>query len=118
MSMITVGNSSVYDSGTVISLPGESVVFNFGSLQFHFLFKDTEDNKQRTEIEQDGDTTLKLLFYNFNNPLGTGIKEPLCLGTLQGKQLLLQYRIHALGDGTQNNVGKTIHYTWYLKEEK
>lgn len=118
MNKIFAGDNEVLFTGTVISLPNTPVIFHIQNLQFHFIFKETEDKAQKVEAEQENNNILKLLMYNFNNPLGTGNTEPLCVGTLSERELLLQYRIFALGDGTNSSLGRTIHYTWYLGVKK
>ncbi len=113
---ISIGKYKVFQTGTVISLPNESVIFDFQALRFIFTFIDTEDKIQKIETKIDGRTSLELKFYNFNNVLGTGNTTPLPLGTLNGAELLLQFRIFSLGDGSNSNTGKTIHYTWLLNQ--
>ena len=108
---IKVGDYEVYKTGSVISLPDDPIMFNFGTLHFKVIFENHHDeNKQNVDIEIASDNSkMTLRFINFNNSLGAGNVKPLSLAYIGKKELLLNYRVYALG-----KAGKLFHYTWLL----
>ena len=95
--------------------------FFIEDLVFEFVFIDDKSTiEQNVEGHPiDGQKSLRLIFKNFNNSLGTGNLKPLPLGFIRNKSLLLNYRIYALnGDPDKGEVGKTFHYTWLLKDKE
>lgn len=57
--------------------------------------------------------TLQMTFKNINAPTGYGTLKPIPIGTIEGRQIFLQYRIYDLG-GTSD---KMFHYTFYRSKE-
>ena len=113
---IKSGIMEIYDSGTVISFEQESVTFYLADdLQISLVFREDTANKDEHSLEfnQISNNNLEILLINFNNSLGTGNTAPLLVGTLNNKQLFLNFRVHML-DLKSN---KTIHYCWYLGKE-
>ena len=53
----------------------------------------------------------KLTLKNFNS-IGIGNVKPLQIGTLNHRELFLNYRVYSLDKGA-----KTLHYTWLLGKE-
>ncbi|MGG2053087.1 DUF6864 domain-containing function [Lysinibacillus pakistanensis] len=117
---VNINNVEVLDSGTIIQYNNQPIEFDFNLPNFPMKlimdFKDKNGNSNELNAESDiiNETTLKLTFYNYNNPLGTGSTKPIHIATYQGKPLYVNYRIHSLND----SMNKTIHYTFYLSEEK
>ncbi len=112
MKILTANNYEVFESGTVISFRDEPVTFELAAdLKIRFVFRGDQDSPE-TSFNAINPNELEIIFSNFNNPLGAGNTEPIQLGTLNNKALYLSYRILALV-GAQ---GKTIHYSWYLRE--
>lgn len=112
---IKIGKYNVLSSGTVIGVVNEPITFTIENLVFEFRFKDnkeTKENKLNTELSED-QTKLILNFENFNNSLGTGNIEPMQLATLNGRFLLLNYRVYALTEKS----GRMLHYTWLLGDQ-
>jgi len=105
----------VLSSGSVITIPGIPVVFSISGLKFYFEFADDSTNpNQHAEIKSQDQTQLRLVFYNFNNSLGTGNRVLIPLGKISGKELFLSYRIYAINP----EMGKLFVYSLYLKNAK
>jgi len=113
---ITSGNYEVFDSGTVISFEQEPVTFHLAEdLKIRILFRDDEEkkNENRLEFNPVNDKELEIILINFNSSLGTGNTVPLQVGTLNNRNLYLNFRVYTLNVKTN----KTIHFCWYLGEE-
>lgn len=118
---IKVGEYEVYSSGTIVSLPEELIKFYIEDLTYELEFKDDlTKSEQNVEAIADSKTkTMKLVFTNFNNNLGTGSLKPLNLGYIGKKILYFNYRVYALIGGAESaSAGKTLHYTWLTKERE
>lgn len=113
---IRIGEYDVLDSGTIITTEGAPVIFDFEPLKITFKFRtDVEaDGRQEMKVNRTviSKTEAELEFLNFDAPFGCGNSAPYILGTFQGKQLSFLVRVSNLERG-----GKTISYTWLLKEE-
>lgn len=118
---VKIGDYEVYANGTIVSLPNEPVKFFIEDLTYEMVFKDDiEISEQKTEATQTPDKKgILLTFINFNNSLGTSNVKPVPLGFINDKDLFLNYRIHSLNGGPdQLKAGKTIHYTWLMKDKE
>jgi hypothetical protein len=118
---IKVGEYEVYSSGTIVSLPEEIIQFYIEDLTYELEFKDDlTKSEQNVEAIADSKTkTMKLVFTNFNNNLGTGSLNPLNLGFIGKKILYFNYRVYALvGNKDSGTAGKTLHYTWLTKDRQ
>ena len=118
---IQIGEYEVYAEGTIVSLPDLPVNFLIEDLTFELIFIDNvEIIDQKLEAKQLlNKKGISLIFTNFNNSLGTGNIKPLPLGSINDKTLFFNYRIHDLnGEPNKGKSGKTIHYTWLLKEKE
>ena len=112
---IKSGIYDIYETGSVISMNNEPIDFTLENLLYRFRFVDDATKVQNfLEAQQLTATGIELIFYNFNNSLGIGNKEPLPVGWLNNRNLYLNYRVYAL----QSGLGKLIHFTWYLGEVK
>ena len=118
---IKIGEYEVYSSGTIVSLPEEIIRFYIEDLTYELEFKDDlTKSEQNVEAIADSKTkTMKLVFTNFNNNLGTGSLIPLNLGYINKKILYFNYRVYALNGSTESgSAGKTVHYTWLTKDRE
>ena len=118
---IKIGDYEVYADGTLVSLPDEAVKFLIEDLTYELVFiDDIEITDQKIEAKQSEDKKgVTLTFTNFNNSFGTSNVKPLPLGFINDKGLFLNYRIHSLNGGPEKpKAGKTIHYTWLLKDKE
>lgn len=115
---IKSGNYDILYSGTFIQVTGEPVEMTFSDkntnlLVFMFKFIDDKNIKgQVTNFNLLTKHSLEITFINFNDSLGIANTEILELGTLNNRKLFLNYRIYSL-----QNLGKTVHYTFYQGEE-
>lgn len=109
---VTSGPSEVVASGIVIAFGKNPITLEIGNLKFIFVFND-EDGKTEIDVKFDvtTDHELRITLSNFKNPLGTGNTEPIPIGKLQGRHLLLSYRVYDL-----QGSDKTLHYTFYMGE--
>lgn len=103
----------VLDSGSVIAIPGIPLSFVIEGLEFVFQFENDADNnmKQHANAIAVSDKKLLLTLYNYNNSLGIGNTSLLPMGKLQGRELLMSYRIYALNP----EMGKLFFYTFYTR---
>jgi len=111
---ISTGNYDVIDSGTVINIVNETIEFVISDLTYVIEFRnDSEKANNPVEKEVINNRSLRLVFYNYNNSLGTGNLNPVAIGTIKGRRLFISYRVYALSD----NSGKAFHYTFLLEKE-
>lgn len=118
---IQIGDYEVYAEGTIVSLPGLPVRFLIEDLTFELIFIDdpSSTDKKVTAKAFKAGKGMSITFTNFNNSLGTSNVSPLPLGFIKNRTLFFNYRIHALnGEPDKGKTGKTIHYTWLLKEKE
>jgi hypothetical protein len=113
---IKVGKYDILESGTIVSIENEPIDFsiaeNIGFTIRVVFVSDSEEKEPKIKAENYDKVGAKLTFNNFNNSIGIGNVEPLEIGTLNNRKLLLNYRVYSLNKG-----GKTFHYTWLLGEE-
>ena len=109
---IKIGDYKVLESGSFISVEGASVQFEFGVLKITFKFTTEDGGEMKVQKNVITSTEAELVFINFDAPLGCGNPIPYILGTYQGEELSLLVRFSHLERG-----GRTIHYTWLLKEK-
>lgn len=113
---IKIGKYDVLEQGTVIGIENEPIDFLIAEeigFIIRIIFKKDSNNESPTiKAEQFEKAGALLTFNNFDNSLGMGHVEPIKIGTLNNRELLLNYRIHSLDMG-----GKTLHFTWLLGEE-
>jgi len=117
---IKSGNADIIASGTVMSFEGNPIEIEFGEpknrLKLINVFQDEKGKGDlRVEAINIDDNTLKITFFNFKNPHGSGNTKPLSFGTYEGRRLYINYRIFDLNPN--ENIDKTLHYTIYLGEE-
>lgn len=113
---IRTGDFDVYENGTIIAIKDKPIDFIIDP-QTDFILRmvmesDSEDIKMRSKAELFEKNGVKIIFTNYDNPLGSGNIDPIRIGTLGGKKLFLNYRIYPL-----EKSGSHIHYTFLLGEE-
>ncbi|MFS0689404.1 DUF6864 domain-containing function [Sporosarcina sp. 179-K 8C2 HS] len=114
---ISVGEKQqLIESGVVIQFNNQPVEFNLELTNFPLkiimVFKNDSKTEPHMEPATIDNTTLSLILYNYNNPLGTGSTRPLKIADYQGKHIYLNYRIYSLSDTSD----KTVQYSFYLSE--
>jgi hypothetical protein len=114
--VVFTGGATVIASGTVIAFNdwGE-IRFQIGPLEERlsivFMFKDGPIGPEpRIEVLPQDEKTITLLLHDFGSPTGEGTTSPLKLGTLDGLQLYVHFRVFRVG-----RAPRTFHYTFYLR---
>lgn len=109
---IFVNNLKVISNGSLVVNVKQSISFKIGSMTFVFDFPD--DGREEKDVKQERtENTMTTHLINFNNPLGSGLKEPTMMATLAtGEKLLLNFSVDAL------NEVKIFHYTWFIEPKQ
>lgn len=114
---ITTGdnNFEVLDTGTVITFKDEPIKFQLAvDLKIIISFKDNKEVKeQKMDFNPISNNELEIILTNFNSSLGTANVAPLPLAKINNRQVYLNFMVYALNETSH----KTVHYTWYLREE-
>lgn len=114
---ITTGqeNYEVLDTGTIITFKDEPISFQIApDLKIVMSFNTDKDVKdQKMDYKAVSNNELEIILTNFNNSLGTGNAAPLPLAKINNKQVYLNFVVYAFDEKSN----KTVHYTWYLREE-
>lgn len=111
---IKISEFEVYESGSVISPNGRPIEFFFPNFSVEIVFETTEDTKDIAINFEIAEKKLIVRLRNFSNSLGTENLGPINVGTLEGKDLFLQFRVYAMDNGHN----KLFHYTWLTKEKE
>jgi hypothetical protein len=108
-------NYEILDTGTVITFKDEPIKFQLApDLKIIISFKfDKELKEQKMDFDAISNNELEIILTNFNSSLGTANLEPLPLAKINNRQVYLNFMIYALNESSH----KTVHYTWYLREE-
>ena len=106
---ILVNNLKVISNGSIVINVKQSISFKIGTMTFVFDFPD--DGREEKDVKQERtENTMITHLINFNNPLGSGLKEPTMMATLAtGEKLLLNFSVDALSEV------KVFHYTWFIE---
>jgi len=114
--IIKAGANTILASGTAIAFEKAPLEFKLkGSseeISVIFDFVDTGasgSNPEKLGAESLGPGTLKLVLTDFNNVLGSGTTKPIKLGSLDGKDLFVHFRVYDL-----KGSDKMMHYAFYL----
>ncbi|AZJ32737.1 hypothetical protein SAMN05444344_1528 [Tenacibaculum mesophilum] len=117
---IKSGDYDLVSNGTVITEESKDLEIelkaqddNSLTLILKFNTDDSEKNELKRSAKVLNDTTLEILFTNYNNVLGSYNKKLWKLGTLANRKLYFTYVIYGL---TDSNL-KRIEYSFYLGEE-
>lgn len=104
---IKIDSYNILESGSVITHDNKNVLFRIAPLQFTLEFKTIKDSPVNIETVSD-DKSMRIILTNFNNPIGQGIVRPINVGTINEKDIYIQFVVYSLGD----TGSKVIHYTW------
>ncbi len=106
---ITVNGLKVLRDGTLVVSSSHPISFKINGMTFVFVFIQDESGAKDVKQVRDGNTMTTHLI-NFNNSLGSGLKEPTEMATLgTGEKLFFSFAVHSIG-----NTPKVFHYTWLL----
>lgn len=112
---IKAGEHNVLASGSIISYEDHAVeiALNVGEqkLILSFTFFDDDSKQSRIEAMSSNGNKLELQLFNFNSSIGQGNTSPITIGDLQGKKLVLNFRVRRLGDAKS----RTLEYTIYVE---
>lgn len=111
MVSIKVGDLTLIDSGSIIVPQDMPISFSIKDLEYVFTFSNDEENKPHVRTISNTRNKLEIELINFNDIVGVGNVKPMSMGRIDGQELLLMLRVSMLKEG-----GKTILYTWYLRE--
>lgn len=109
---IKVGDLTLLDSGCIITPQGASVHFFIKDLEYVFNFVDKGEEKAQMKFISNNGKKLEIEMLNFNDIIGVGNINPLPMGKIDNKEIFLMFRVSMLKEG-----GKTMQYSWYLKEQ-
>lgn len=112
MLSIKVGDLSLIDSGSIIVPQGMPLRFFIKDLEYVFTFSNDEEGKPHVKTISNTGNKLEIELVNFNDIVGVGNVKPLSMGRIDGQEILLMLRVSMLKEG-----GKTILYSWYLKDK-
>lgn len=114
---ITSGDKDfeILDTGTVITFKDEPIKFQLAlDLKIILRFKSNKDTKEQImDYNVVSNNELEIILTNFNSSLGTANLEPLPIAVINNKQVYVNFMIYALNETSH----KTVHYTWYSREE-
>ncbi len=106
------GGREVIRSGVVFTFSKESGIDLYlmldsqSELVFRFFFEKDDTGKKSVKAENN-DTELKITCVNYDNPLGTGLREALPIGNYKDKTLYLIFFVY--GD-----VYKKMEYCFFI----
>lgn len=110
---VFVGNYEVYASGCVTSVDNSDILFRIvEGISIRLQFVRSGDSNQSMNATINDNNELQITLTNFNNPLGTELTNPISIGTLHGRRLLLHIKVI----GMENSNNRTLFYTWLLGE--
>ncbi len=113
---IKVGEYDVFKDGTIVATENQTIDFVFveeTDFIIRIVFKTNSTNNEPNIIAENlGSAGAQLNFINFNNSFGIGNTAPIIIGTLNDRELYLNYMVYALNKG-----GKSFQYTWLLGKE-
>jgi hypothetical protein len=115
---VSYENKTLLETLTFI-MPGlgtTTVVLGEGaeSLTFLLNFEKVADKEENLAFESVDKTTLKLVFTNWENILGTGLMEPIEVGTFRKRKLYLLLFIRKIGSKADQ---KLVTLSFYSGEE-
>jgi hypothetical protein len=110
---IQAAGKKILQSGMVHSFDESGVTFHFNDLVLALRFQNDElDKSQRIVRKLDGDKSLIMTFFNFNNALGTGTTSPIKLGSILDKALLAHFTVYSINKQSP----KLIHFTFFVEQ--
>ncbi|EGR2123796.1 DUF6864 domain-containing function [Vibrio cholerae] len=102
----------VLDSGVVhISTP--DIEFRVDNLTIRFLFEqDSGSSRYEGQVEEG---ILVFRLFNFQNPLGEGLDEPVPIASIKGRELYLQFYVNSnLRGANGQKAFREFKYTFLL----
>ena len=66
-------------------------------LKLKFLFKYSNSSKSNININADTKTGITIELINFNNPLGTGLKNPIPIAKLDDRRISILFNVYKIG---------------------
>ncbi|WP_406567499.1 DUF6864 domain-containing function [Azospirillum canadense] len=113
MQMISVrtGGKTVLQTGVLI-VNGDNVDFEFpGQPPFVVRVRFTDDASGKSNASyKSSSNQFNLSLVNFNSTLGQGLKEPLEIGKIGGKNMQFNFRVYALQGGDRQ-----FTFTFYVE---
>jgi hypothetical protein len=111
--IIKTGNLTVIDSGSVITFNNQPVDFILEDLLFRFNFESDKSSAPSIKVSTVPSLPKSLLItlVNYDSQIGLGNSNPFQLGTLNGKNIHMNFRVFNL----ENRADKVIHYSFYLE---
>ena len=100
----------VIASGVVHTYSNDNLELVLENFKLIIEFRNDPQKEQVTESQTISPTEIKLILYNFSNPLGTGLIEPIKFGTLRNRELFFAFNVYSL---TTSSI-KTFIYTFFL----
>ena len=107
---VKVGEFDLIESGSIITMKDANIHFFIQDLEYEFRFTKAEGNELKINIVSNTGKKLVVELQNFDNSLGAGNINPMPMGTVNGNDMYLLYRVTQLDEG-----GKTMHYSWLSK---
>ena len=110
---IMCNDLTLFSQGTLICKDPHKIEFELEEGVFvQFKFKTTQEEEKKVESHV-VDGRLEVVFYNFNNPLGTAVAS-MSVGKIGKTQYILSASVYSVGENGSSI--KTVHYNWYKKE--
>lgn len=110
---IMCNDLTLFSQGTLICKDPHKIEFELEKDVFvRFKFETTQDEKKEVESHV-VDGRLDVVFYNFDNPLGTAVAS-MPVGNVGKTQYILSASVYSVGE--KGSSIKTVHYNWYKKE--
>lgn len=106
---------AVLETGTVRTATTPEIKFQIEDLTIQFIFK-MDASRGNGIIEPVGvqeTKTLTINLTNHDNTLGSGIVDPLLIGSYQGKKLYVSFECRKVTD----HMVWSLEYTFFLGEE-
>ncbi len=101
-------------NGTVHTFNPAQLTIQLDQLTFELEFlAATEDKQPRVEATANDPRHVKYRLFNFDNPLGAGLREPLKVGKYHNKDLYFIFTVYSFDSGSC----KTVHYTFFSDPE-
>jgi hypothetical protein len=111
-----VGDFEVLTDGTVHISSERPLHVMLNDLKVEFTFHtDSANLSQRVSYTAVQQKTLTINIYNFNNSFGTGILDPVKIGTLSDRELFCTFFVWtpSLAEGM-----RIVNYVFYIRAKK
>ena len=106
---IMIDSKDIVVSGSVVFSNEEVFKVYIDNLVFHFYMKKSENEEsEKIKLEKISENTLGVAFLNFNDTMQIGNAEQLKIGTLNFKDLFLNFRMTSISNA------RILYYTFFL----